>query len=388
MTNKNKSTGKSGKKTQFLLFALCSLIAMAVCMGTLVITVNNLDGGSTTTVDSADVPSKTKLSDKTDVLTDYVYDLTEYAVGDDFIKVNSYTDVSVDEGSIVVTAPDGASDKDKSIFAYAKNYFIPLADALYGDDVTGVYGENTGIKPVVEFSDIEKIVSSYTEGAVDENGNSILNDDGTVVDSDFYFINFEIDGSSVKTDVEKSTFMVKDLTAGVASIGSKIAPSCEITDAEVTPSDFLVKAKVNRITDKIEYIEIQRNYIVKADYKFIDRLAAFGEKQIEFTYTVTRKFDYFYAGVDVLEDRIIIDEKGEGVLTVNADIEDYSDYTVRFISSDEAIATVDEMGYVTGVKASKTPVTITVELEYLGRVFTDQCTVVVGDADSVEEVAQ
>ncbi len=387
MTNKNTPAKKSGKKTQFLLFALCSLIAMAVCMGTLVITVNNLDGGSATTVDSADVPSKTKLSDKTDVLTNYIYDLTEYAVGDDFIKVNSYTDVSVDEGSIIVTAPDGASDKDKSIFAYAKNYFIPLADALYGDDVTGVYGENTGVKPVVEFSDIKKIVSSYTEGAVDENGDNLLNDDGTVVDGDFYFVNFEVDGSSVETEVEKSTFLVKDLTAGVASIGSKIAPSCEITDAEVTPSAFLVKAKVNRITDKIEYIEIQRNYIVKANYNFIDKLAAFGEKQIEFTYTVTQKFEYFYAGVDILESQIIVDEKGEAVLTVNADIEDYSDYTVRFISSDEAIATVDEMGYVTGVKASKTPVTITVELEYLGRVFTDQCTVVVGDADSVEEVA-
>ncbi len=257
-----------------------------------------------------------------------------------------------------------------------------------GDFLRSFYGENTGIKPIVEFSDIEKIVSSYAEGAVNENGDNLLNDDGTVVDGDFYFVNFEIDGSSVETEVEKRTFMVKDLTAGIASIGSKIAPCCEITDTEVTPSSFLVKAKVNRITDKIEYIEIQRNYIVKANYNFIDKLAAFGEKQIEFSYTVAQKFDYFYAGVDILEGQIIIDENGEGVLTVNADIEDYSDYTVRFISSDESIATVDEMGYVTGVKASKTPVTITVELEYLGRIFTDQCTVVVGDTDSVEEVAQ
>ena len=384
----NNAPKKSGKKAQFLLFALCSIIAMAVCMGTLVITVNNLDGSSATMVDSAATESKTKLSDKTDVLTNYIYDLTKNAVGDGFIKVNSYTDVSVDEGSVVITAPDGVSDKDNRIFNYAKNYFLPLVDALYGDDVTGVYGENTGIKPVIEFTDIEKIIGSYTQGAVDEKGANLLNDDGTIVDGDFYFVNFEIEGSYVESEVEKSTFMVTDLTAGIASIHSKIAPSCEITNTSVTPAAFRINAKVNRITDEIEYIEIQRNYIVKADYKFIDRLAAFGEKRIEFTYTVTQKFDYFYAGVDILEDQMIIDEKGEAVLTVNADIEDYSDYTVRFISSDESVATVDEMGYVTGVKSSDTPVTITVELEYLGRVFTDQCTVLVGDANSVEEVAQ
>ena len=63
-------------------------------------------------------------------------------------------------------------------------------------------------------------------------------------------------------------------------------------------------------------------------------------------------------------------------------------YSVRFISSDESIATVDEMGYVKGVKASEKPVTITVELEYLGEKFTDECTVYVTDGKKAQEVAQ
>jgi hypothetical protein len=60
---------------------------------------------------------------------------------------------------------------------------------------------------------------------------------------------------------------------------------------------------------------------------------------------------------------------------VNAVIEDDSDYTVKFTSSDEGIATVDEMGYVKLVKACDTPAVITVELEYMGEIFTDQCVV-------------
>jgi uncharacterized protein YjdB len=64
-------------------------------------------------------------------------------------------------------------------------------------------------------------------------------------------------------------------------------------------------------------------------------------------------------------------EKGEEAqLTVNAVIEDDSEYKVKFNSSDESIATVDEMGYVTVLKEE--PVIIIVQLEYLGEIFTDE----------------
>ena len=67
------------------------------------------------------------------------------------------------------------------------------------------------------------------------------------------------------------------------------------------------------------------------------------------------------------------------MLSVNAVIENDSDYTVTFTSSDNSIVTVDEMGYVKGIEASCTPATVTVTLEYLGEKFTDECTVTVND---------
>ncbi len=382
------SNKKSGKKKQFILFGLCSFLAMVVCMLTLVVTVKNLEGENSASSDlTVNVESKTQLTD--DDLADYIYNLTKQAVGNDFIKVNSYTDVSVDDGSIVVFDKQGNSiNKDKNLFVYAKNYFIPLADAIYGDDITGVFGENTGVKPLVQFSSTENLKGNFTVGAVDEKGVNLLNDDGTVVDGDFYYIDFELDGKSVVDDKGKASFGIQDLTKEINSINEKIATHCEITSVNVTPETFFVKAKVNRITDEIEYIEIQRNYTVKGGFNFVEGLEVFGEKEIEFTYCVTHRYEYFYAGIDLLEDEIRVKEKGEVPLTINAQIEDYSDYTVRFISSDESIATVDEMGYVTGVKSSDTPVTITVELEYLGKVFTDQCTVYVNDGEKSGEVAQ
>lgn len=388
MNNKNFKVKKSGKMRQFVLFGLCSVIAMAVCMVTLVITVKNIEGEGAGAVNSTvNLESKTPLTRAS--LADYIYDLTISAKGNDFVKVNSYTDVSVNDENIVITDKSGnVKDKDKNIFAYAKNYFLPLVDAIYGEDVTGVFGKNTGIKPLIEFSSSDTLIGSFSVGQVDENGEKVLNDDGTVVDEEFYYITFEIDGESVLSDTEKATFCVSDLTEKAVEINEKIIPYCEITSVNVIPESYFVKAKVNRLTDEIEYIEIQRNYVVKGDYSFKGDLAVFGEKQIEFPYTVTQRFEYFYAGIDIAESEITLSEGKEAAVTVNAVIEDYSDYTVRFISSDESIATVDEMGYITAVKNSENSVTITVELEYLGKIFTDECTVYVNDGKEAQEVAQ
>ena len=72
----------------------------------------------------------------------------------------------------------------------------------------------------------------------------------------------------------------------------------------------------------------------------------------------------------------------EAMLSVNAVIENDSDYKVSFTSSDSSVVTVDEMGYIKGIKSSNSPVTITVTLEYLGEKFTDECTVNVTENDN------
>ena len=67
------------------------------------------------------------------------------------------------------------------------------------------------------------------------------------------------------------------------------------------------------------------------------------------------------------------------MLNVNAVIDDDSEYSVAFFSSDENVVTVDEMGYVKILKNSDVPIAITVQLNYLGEIFTDSCLVNVLD---------
>ena len=54
-----------------------------------------------------------------------------------------------------------------------------------------------------------------------------------------------------------------------------------------------------------------------------------------------------------------------------------SEYKVEFSSSVEDIASVDEMGYIKGLKNCDVPTIITVKLNYLGETFTDTCVVYV-----------
>ena len=58
-------------------------------------------------------------------------------------------------------------------------------------------------------------------------------------------------------------------------------------------------------------------------------------------------------------------------------IDDDSEYTVEFISSMDDVVSVDEMGYIKGLKNTDVPTTITVKLNYLGETFTDTCIVYV-----------
>ena len=158
-----------------------------------------------------------------------------------------------------------------------------------------------------------------------------------------------------------------------------VRDDCKIESLEAKPDSFIIKAKVNRANDEIQYINVIRKYIVNLDAEFINNAEFFGRKEISFIYTVTDTYEYSYAGISFVEDEVTIECDEEYMLNVNAIIDDDSDYTVEFSSSDENIATIDEMGYVEVLKNSNEPVTITVKLNYLGETFTDTCIVNVSE---------
>lgn len=364
--NKNES-----KKKQFFVFGLCSFLALVLCMATLVVTVKKVEGAQNNSENTEQLPSKTELSDKNEDIAKYIRNLTSVAVGNNFIKVNSYTDVYVDNSSVLV---DGETESaDKSLFVYLKDRVMGVVDEVYGEDKTGVFGVEDNSKPYIDLVKENNLTSLFSVGQTDENGKQIFDDNGNLVDSEFYYITLSVAPKAIQSDAVKDAFNFRNKQNIITEIKNTLLPDCEAEFISVDVKEIRINAKINRFTDQISQVEIQRVYNVKAEFEFLNTLSVFGTKIVEFQYGVNEKYEYFYAGVTLSQSKMTIEKGKEAQLTVNAVIENDSEYKVKFISSDESIATVDEMGYVTVLKEE--PVIITVQLEYLGEIFTDKCVV-------------
>ncbi len=361
---------KKGNKKIFVAFGLCSFFALVLCMVTLVVTVRNVAETQAQSEKTGIQVSKTQLNDDAATLKQYLYNLTTASQGNKFIKASSYRDVYIDDASVLI---DGeAHSNDKVLFVFAKNRIMSVVDAFYGEDYTGAFGTVWGKMPVINLLS-QDARCTYSVGQADENGKQIFDDNGNLVDGDYYFISFNIDPASVKDSFAKKSVGLEAVADITGKLKEAIAADCVADFTSVEPESYVINAKINRLTDELSQLEIKRVYNVKADLEFVGKASVLGKKSAEFQYTVNEKYEYSYAGIQFVEDSFKAEAGDEISLNVNAVIENDSEYSVKFISSNNNVATVDEMGYVQVLKVE--PVTITVQLEYLGNTFTDECVI-------------
>ena len=363
----------NNKVKQFIVFGICSVVALALCICVLVVTVNNLDGATNTAEDKT-IINKTELDSSKETLVKYINKLVS-ETDDRFVKTKTYTDVSV--GDLKVLNSDN-QEQDEALFNFAKDKILSAVDSFYPEDFQGTF-EKSDSKKLNHIINKNALLNvEYSIGQVNENGESVFDDEGNPVDNEYYYLTYEVDIDNKSFDEKLfEMFSVKDDISAEKQFADAIKDNCKISEFEATPDNFVIKAKVNRESDEIQYINVIRKYLVTLNVEFINDAEAFGEKEFSFVYTVTDTYEYSYAGIYFLEDEVIIEQGEEYMLNVNAVIDDDSEYTVEFSSSLEDIASVDEMGYVKGLKNCPQPTIITVKLNYLGETFTDTCVVYV-----------
>ena len=134
------------------------------------------------------------------------------------------------------------------------------------------------------------------------------------------------------------------------------------------------------LTDRLQNAVYTRTYRMDYTVTFFGDLAELGTKTLSFNCTVTSRYDIQWAGIHIGQDRVTLNKSGYQALTltVNKASDAPADsYKLTFTSSDESIATVDDQGTVDAVALSDKPVTVTATLEYLGKTYTDTCEVLV-----------
>lgn len=363
----------NSKLKQFIAFGVASVVALALCMVVLVVTVNNVGDESASTENKV-IVNKTELDSSNKMLAQYINKLIS-ETDNRFVKTKVYTDVSVSELKVLnsVNQP-----QDDALFNFAKDKMHSVIDGFYDADFQGLFEKNDSKKLDIKIDEDLLRNAGFSIGQVNEDGESQYDDEGNLIDNEYYYLSYNIDVND-KAFSEKYAQMLSvenDLSAKEQFIEA-VKADCKISGFEAVPESITINAKVNRENDQIQYINVIRSYAVTLDVEFVKNAAIFCEKLISFIYTVTDTYEYSYAGVSFVEDEVAIEHGEEYMLNVNAVIDDDSEYTVEFSSSDNDIAYVDEMGYVKGLKNSPQPAIITVKLNYLGETFTDICTVYV-----------
>lgn len=369
-TAENEAALKAKKqKKQIIGFVAASVIALVICIVAIMVVAFSLitEGNYKFPVQPAESLTECP-TDKAQTL-EYFKQLIDSTKDNKKTYVNTSTDISVDDSSVVT---DGAENL-KSLLMFIKGDIMSAVDGIYPENHSGAFEDGFEGHPNITLAASDFTEAACTQGQLNEETGEISNDGK-------YFFKFTLPGGEYpakKGTPLFETFKLEGEKGIVNKIKEQYKDICTVKNAEITPNDFKIEATADRLTDKLENIRFIRSYNVTLDVDFCGKLAAFGSDKIAFTFNVTDKYDYKWSGIAFSSKSVTIGEGESAELAVNAVINNDSEYKVSFASADETAVSIDELGYVTGKKVSNEPVVITVTLEYLGNIYTDECEVYV-----------
>ncbi len=358
---------KENKHKHIIVFAFCTVLALCICMvSVLCVAFALVTEGTYETGETKEIQSLTKRPETEEDILKYVASLTNSKTDPALVKIDSSVNVSVNDVAC-------SSDTSTSLVNYLKDDVVSYIDSVYPENETGLFGKETDDIPEIILTKKDILKAECTEGTTDDEGN--------IIDENYYFSSIFVNPVNLFYSTENNvskTFGLYELKDVAETVKNEFKDICTIKNCETENGDFIITAKTARENDRISYISFERNYKITLHAEFTGKLKEFNEDVITFNYKVIKKYDYEYAGISFTNDTLTIEPSSNSIsVSVNAVMNNDEEYKVSFKSADESIVTVDELGYLTGVKESNKPVKITVTLEYLGNTFTDECTVYV-----------
>lgn len=172
-------------------------------------------------------------------------------------------------------------------------------------------------------------------------------------------------------------FLNDDLTAiKMFSLSNTSVFSC--INESLVPQGFTYTLIAESESGNIKELTVERKYNYCSHITFVNTLADIGSTELKIQPIVTEKYNFSYAGIEFEQDFLSLTKNSYDTLSVNVFTEDglsEDEYSLEFVSSDHESVSVDENGQVSFVAISEEPVIIGVKLNYLGREFSDTCTV-------------
>ncbi len=188
---------------------------------------------------------------------------------------------------------------------------------------------------------------------------------------DEYTITLNLTNNDYVVDSNFSTKAKEDTIAGLFNNFDNVF---KVNKFDISYDEPKVIFKVQRMTDKLTYYDLQIKITVNADITFVGKYSELGNVTISFDMSENNSCSFTWPGLELSEHEMTVEPKGSDNLLATLTCADPKIPTVTWSSSDESILTVDEDGY---FKAGKTEgeAIITASFEFNGQTYTDECKV-------------
>lgn len=160
------------------------------------------------------------------------------------------------------------------------------------------------------------------------------------------------------------------LTADVLSDAADVAYDAIHYDA------LKINFKVNRLTDEITFLRYEKDITVETEVGFKGKFAQLGEKSIALSLQEKHDYRFTWPKLTLSAETLVIEPKGTDNLLATLVCADPLAMEITWTSSDDSIALVDAEGYIDATQNTG-EVSIKASYEYLGKTYSDTCTVFV-----------
>lgn len=335
----NKGINALPMKVKIALLALCPLLIIALCSGTIILYAGNL------VEEGVYTPSEEEL----------VYLSVAPESNEDRLQAaNALLTAAQKSGETQITAETAVDlhDLTSDLSEAQQNLLVFAAGSI--ESGMAAMAENKGLA----YGETADLFAPLVADAVE-----------LTQESNAFYYNAET-GNTFEQQDNKLFAQTEETFASVLTVDSK---QIDLTESKT-------ELVLDPVADRLQNVTFTRTYHMEYTVTFTGELADLGTKALSFDCTLTSRYNITWAGIAIRQNRISLDKSGYQALdlTVNkAEDAPEDSYKLTFTSSDENVATVDEKGLVEAVALSDKPVTVTATLEYLGKTYTDSCEVLV-----------
>ncbi|MCR5041085.1 MAG: hypothetical protein K6C36_03155 [Clostridia bacterium] len=370
---------KLGKKTKIALIVLVVIFLLATCFACVALYARyQINKPKFTLPEQKELASARELPQGKDAVCSYIDELYGNLISADDCEGTYSTSVGID-GEIAF--PFGESDN--AIIELIRSGTAGRIAGFYPPENGGITGEEGDYSPLEVFADVVKECSA-NRGWTDEEGN--VRDDG------FYFVDMTLDETTL-LQTYAADITNNEVFLQVADI---LKDAMTINDIVVTPLEYKVSYKIDRVYDQIVSASVNRIYTLTVTFTLTEKYAALGNGQTTFTvdipYRATENFSFKWYGARFTKRAIAVSSTDIEALPADIRVNDNAlsdEWELVFEYSVDGIISINTEDAVMTIRGkSDEPVIVNMTLKYKGHEYSDTLLVYITDLEVVTSVAK